>query len=74
VTRVVILFVLIGEMPIILLLALVIMCYLTGFELRHEPDPLLVKAWWVLLVFLTNIVGFGAFWVWLTLRRRRSSA
>jgi hypothetical protein len=74
VTRAVILFVFIGDMPILLLLTLVIMCYLTGYELRNEPDPLLVKAWWVLLVFLTNIVGFGAFWIWITLRRRRRSA
>jgi hypothetical protein len=70
----VILFVVIGQMPIVLLLARRIMCYLTGVELRNEPDPVLIKAWWVLLVFLTNIVGFGAFWIWLTLRRRRRSA
>jgi hypothetical protein len=74
VARAVILFVVIGEMPIVLLLALLIMCYLTAVELRNEPDPVLIKAWWVLLVFLTNIVGFGAFWIWLTLRRRRRSA
>jgi hypothetical protein len=74
VARAVILFVLIGQLPIVLLLALLIMCYLTAIELRHEPDPVLIKAWWVLLVFLTNIVGFGAFWIWLTLRRRRRSA
>jgi uncharacterized BrkB/YihY/UPF0761 family membrane protein len=74
VARVVILFVFLGQMPIILLLALVIMCYLTGMELRDEPDPLLIKAWWVLLVFLTNVIGFGAFWIWLTTRRRRRSA
>jgi hypothetical protein len=74
VARAVILFVVIGQMPIVLLLALLIMCYLTAVELRNEPDPVLIKAWWVLLVFLTNIVGFGAFWIWLTLRRRRRSA
>jgi hypothetical protein len=73
VTRAVILFVLIGEMPILLLVTLLIMCYLTGFELRNEPDPVLIKAWWVLLVFLTNIIGFGAFWLWLIVRRRRRS-
>jgi hypothetical protein len=74
VARAVILFVVIGQMPIVLLLALLIMCYLTAVELRNEPDPVLIKAWWVLLVFLTNIVGFGAFWIWLMLRRRRRSA
>jgi hypothetical protein len=74
VTRAVILFVVIGQMPIVLLIALLVMCYLTAIELRNEPDPLLIKAWWVLLVFLTNIIGFGAFWIWLTVRRRRRSA
>jgi uncharacterized BrkB/YihY/UPF0761 family membrane protein len=74
VTRAVILFVLTGQLPIVLLIALLIMCYLTAIELRNEPDPLLIKAWWVLLVFLTNIIGFAAFWIWLIARRRRRSA
>ena len=69
-----ILFVLTGQLPIVLLIALLIMCYLTAIELRNEPDPVLIKAWWVLLVFLTNIVGFAAFWIWLIMRRRRRSA
>ena len=69
-----ILFVVIGQLPIVLLIALLIMCYLTAIELRNEPDPFLIKAWWVLLVFLTNVIGFGAFWIWLTARRRRRSA
>jgi hypothetical protein len=25
-------------------------------------------------VFLTNVIGFGAFWIWLTVRRRRRNA
>jgi hypothetical protein len=67
----VILFVVTGQLPLILLIALLIMCYLTAMELRNEADPLLIKAWWVLLVFLTNVVGFAAFWIWLAARRRR---
>jgi hypothetical protein len=74
VARDVILFVVTGELPLLLLLVLVVMCYLTAIELRDEPDPLLIKAWWVLLVFLTNIVGYAAFRIWLALRRRRRSA
>jgi hypothetical protein len=74
VARVVILFLVIGQMPIILLLALVILCYLTAIELKHEDEPFLVKAWWVLLVFLTNLVGYVPFRIWLAARRRRSSA
>ena len=69
-----ILFVLTGQLPIVLLIALLIMCYLTAIELRNEPDPLLIKAWWVLLVFLTNVVGFAAFWIWLIVRRRQRRA
>jgi hypothetical protein len=54
--------------------ALLILCYLTAIELRPEDDPVLIKAWWVLLVFLTNVVGYAAFRIWLAVRRRRRSA
>jgi hypothetical protein len=74
VAPVVILFLVMGQMPIVLLLALLVLCYLTIIELRPEPDPVLIKAWWVLLVFLTNVVGYAAFRIWLALRRRRRSA
>jgi uncharacterized BrkB/YihY/UPF0761 family membrane protein len=68
----VILFVLTGQAPPILLITLVILAYLTGLELWREEDlPFLYKAWWVLLVLLLNVVGFAAFWIWLTVRRRR---
>ena len=67
-----ILFVVIGQLPIVLLIALLIMCYLTGIELRNEPDPFLIKAWWVLLVFLLNVAGFAVFLIWLTVKRRRA--
>ena len=67
-----IVFVLTGGAPLLLVLTLLVMCYLTGYELWRERDlPLLWKAWWVLFVFLTNIFGFGMFWIWLALRRRR---
>ena len=70
--RGVILFVLTGQMPPLLLVTLLILAYLTGLELSREPDlPFLYKAWWVLLVLLLNIVGFAAFWIWLTVRRRQ---
>jgi uncharacterized BrkB/YihY/UPF0761 family membrane protein len=68
----VILFVLTGQAPPILLITLLILAYLTGLELWREEDlPFLYKAWWVLLVLLLNVVGFAAFWIWLTVRRRR---
>jgi hypothetical protein len=67
-----ILFVLTGAAPPILVLTLIVMCYLAGYELSKEKDlPFLWKAWWVLFVFLTNIVGLGIFWIWLATRRRR---
>ncbi len=62
------------QAPLILVLALLIFVYLTVLELRNEQDlPFLLKAWWVLLVFLGHIVGYGAFWIWL-LRRRHAAA
>jgi hypothetical protein len=74
VTYVVILFLVTGQMPLVLLVALLILCYLTAIELRPEDDPVLIKAWWVLLVLLTNVVGYAAFRIWLAVRRRRRSA
>ncbi|MET0762848.1 MAG: hypothetical protein ABWZ63_11030 [Thermoleophilaceae bacterium] len=69
-----ILFLVMGQMPVVLLVALLILCYLTAIELRPEDDPVLIKAWWVLLVFLTNLLGYAAFRIWLAVRRRRRSA
>jgi hypothetical protein len=70
-----ILFVLTGQAPPILLVTLVIMAYLAGYELNKEGDlPFMIKAWWVLFVVLFNILGFGIFWIWLAARRRRRQA
>jgi hypothetical protein len=67
----VLLFLLTGQIPTILLLALVILCYLTAWDLWGEKDlPFLIKAWWVLLVFITNVVGYAGFRIWLATRRR----
>ena len=44
-----IVFVFTGQAPLILLVALLILVYLTGLELWQEKDlPFLIKAWWVL--------------------------
>jgi hypothetical protein len=68
----VLLFVLTGQMPPILLLTLVILCYLAIWDLREERDlPVMIKAWWVLLVFLLNVLGYAIFRVWLAVRRHR---
>jgi hypothetical protein len=70
-----ILFVITGQVPPILAVALLILCYLTGLELWQEKDmPFLPKAWWVLLVFLLHIFGYGIFKIWLAVRRNRREA
>jgi hypothetical protein len=67
-----IVFVLTGQAPPILVLTLLIMAYLTGYELWKETDlAFLIKAWWVLFVVLFNVLGFGIFWIWLARRRVR---
>ena len=69
-----VLFVLTGAAPPLLLLTLVVMCYLTGYELWKEKElQFLWKAWWVLFVFLLNVVGFAIFWIWLARRRYRAA-
>jgi hypothetical protein len=66
-----ILFMVTGQIPPILLLALGILIYLTVMDLWHEDDlPFLSKAWWVLLVFITNLLGYAGFRIWLATRRR----
>jgi hypothetical protein len=66
----VLLFVLTGQAPPILLLALAVLCYLTVWDLWNEDLPVMVKAWWVLLVFIANLIGYAAFRIWLAARRR----
>ena len=70
----VLLFLLTQQLPVVLLVALLVLCYLTAIELRNEDEPFLYKAWWVLLVFLANVLGYAAFRIWLAARRRRRSA
>jgi uncharacterized BrkB/YihY/UPF0761 family membrane protein len=69
-----VLFVLTGAAPPILVVTLIVMAYLTGFELWKEKElPFLWKAWWVLLVILLNVVGFAIFWAWLARRRYKAA-
>lgn len=66
-----IVFVLLGHVPAILLVALLGMVYLTVLDLRNEDLDRRVKLWWVLLVLIFNVVGFAAEKAWLLRRRRR---
>jgi len=67
----VIVFVLLGHVPTILLLALLGMVYLTVLDLREEDLDRQVKVWWVLLVLIFNVAGFVAEKAWIVARRRR---
>lgn len=67
-----IVFVILGQVPIVLLLAQLGMLYLVAVDLHRERDlDTLIKLWWLLLVLLFNVLGFAAEKLWLLSRRRR---
>ncbi len=67
-----IVFVILGQVPVVLLVAQIGMLYLTWIDLREERDlDFQVKLWWFLLVLLFNIVGFLGEKLWITARRQR---
>ena len=70
----VLLFVILGHTPLILLVCLVGLMYLTWVELRREELEPMVQLWWYLLVFLFNLAGYVALRIWLGVRRRRGGA
>ena len=67
----VLLFVILGHVPLVLLLCLAGLMYLTWVDLRGEGLEPMVQLWWYLLVFLFNIAGYAALRIWLLVRRRR---
>jgi hypothetical protein len=69
----VLLFVLLGHTPLVLLVCLLGLLYLTWVDLRGEGLEPLVQLWWYLLVFLFNVVGYAALRIWLLVRRRRAA-
>ena len=70
----VLLFVILGHTPLILLVCLVGLMYLTWVELRREELEPMVQLWWYLLVCLFNLAGYVALRIWLVFRRRRDGA
>jgi hypothetical protein len=70
----VLVFVILGHTPLILLVCLIGLLYLTWVELRDEDLQPQVKVWWGLLVFLTHVAGYIALRIWLVVRRRRAAA
>ena len=69
-----IVFVILGHTPVILLVCLIGLLWLTWVELRNEDLEPLVKLWWGLLVLLTHVLGYLALRVWIAIRRRRADA
>ena len=69
-----IVFVILGHTPLVLLVCLLGLLYLTWIELRGEDMEPQVKLWWGLLVLLTHVPGYLALRAWLALRRRRDGA
>jgi hypothetical protein len=67
-----VLFLLFGQVPIVLLATLAIALYLTVIEVRPLPLSRMWKLWWVLLVLLTHFIGYLALRVYVA--RRRSAA
>ena len=66
-----VLFVILGSTPVVLLVCLVGLLYLTWVELRHEDLHPQIKLWWFLLVLLTHVPGYLALRIWIAVRRRR---
>jgi hypothetical protein len=69
-----VLFLILGSVPVLLLVCLIALLYLTWVELRNEDLEPLVKLWWWLLVLLTNVPGYLALRIWIAVRRRRDGA
>ena len=68
------LFVILGQVPLILLVCLLGLLYLTWVEFRGRKLEPIVQLWWYLLVFMTNLLGYVALRIWLAVRRRRDGA
>jgi len=70
-------FILLGWVPIPLLLALALALYLTVVELRELRPHWAWWAWWLLLVLMTHFVGYLMLrsyrvYQWWTVRRTRT--
>ena len=70
----VIVFVILGHTPLVLLVCLLALLYLTWLELRGEAMEPQAKLWWGLLVLLTHVPGYLALRAWMAFRRRRDGA
>lgn len=67
-------FLLLGWVPIPVALALLLALYLTAVELRQLRENWLWSAWWLLLVFLTHFVGYLILRAYAVYRRHQARA
>lgn len=65
-------FVLLGFIPLPLVLALALALFLTVVELRQLRANYLWWIWWLLLVFMTHFVGYLILRVYVFTTRRRA--
>ena len=66
-----IVFVILGHTPLILLVCLLGLLYLSWIDLRGEELDPQVNLFWGLAVFLFHVPGYLALRIWLAVRRRR---
>ena len=69
-----IVFVVLGHTPLILLVCLLGLLYLSWIDLRGEELDPQVNLFWGLLVFLFHVPGYLVLRIWLAVRRRRDHA
>ena len=68
----VLLFVLIQNVPPLMLLVLGVALYLVWVDVKDEPElDFQVKVWWFLFVLLLHVPGYLVFRVWIAVRRHR---
>jgi hypothetical protein len=70
----VIVFILLGHVPLVLVLALAVALWLTVVELLELRPHYVWWFWWLLLVFLTNFVGYLVLRVYAFFYKRRRVA
>lgn len=67
-------FLLLGQVPWVLLLTLAIALYLTVIELRELRPHYVWWFWWLFLVVLTHFVGYLVLRVYAFVRRRQTAS
>jgi hypothetical protein len=68
-----VLFVILGQVPLLLLVCLLGLLYLTWVEFHQRQLEPIVQLWWYLLVFLTHAPGYLALRIWLAVTGRRAA-